>query len=456
MNKKNIKTTIIDYFLLLFWPILGTSCNLNTNLTLPSTDLDSINIDKNVAQMLDSSKVLVWIEADANFARLGTAERMSTIFHKLADMGAKGIVLDVKGVAGLVSYNSSIADHLKTWNGYTQATDFDYLKNAIIEAKKAGLKVFASVDVFTEGLNYQGNKYGKIYTDTAFSNIQSQVMTTSGIIKKVSDIYTFGFLNPLQPKAQSYELSLIKEIVKNYNIDGIVLDYCRYCDICADFSDYSLNKFKEWANLPGIETTDIVQSWVTASNGLAQPKTTGIYYRKWLEFRAQTIHNFIKEAHDVVKSIKLHIAFCSYSGAWYDSYYDVGANWASYKYDPSIDFSWATPTYKNTGYAELLDLFITGNYTSTLSGSGWWTIQGEIEGANNVLRNANYHYGAIDIGNTTWNNLDNMEDAIIMLLKQTKGIMLFDLVHIDSPSNNQFNKQLYNDIKRAINIGLAK
>ena len=153
----------------------------------------------------------------------------------------------------------------------------------------------------------------------------------------------------------------------------------------------------------------------------------------------------------MVKAVKPHLALCSYSGAWYDSYYDVGVNWASNTYDPSADgYSWASPTYKNTGYAELLDMFMTGNYTPTLTGAGWWTVQGEINGTNQVLKNANIYYGGIDIGNTQWANLQNMKDAIKMIKQQTKGIMLFDLVHIDDPSTNQFNKQLYDDIKDAL------
>jgi hypothetical protein len=368
----------------------------------------------------------------------------------------KGVVVDVKGISGLVSYNSSIAGQLKTWNGYTQAADFDYLQNIIIEAKRKGLKVFASMSVFGEGLISGGSRYGKVFSDPAFADIQSQVMTVSGDVRKITDVYSYGMLNALQPTAQDYELSLIKELVTTYNIDGFVLDYCRYYDICADFSDFSLTKFKTWAGLSSINATDIVRSW-KESDGAVVPDVTGPQYKKWLEFRAQSIHDFVAKARTAIKTIKPKIAFCSYSGAWYDSYYYVGVNWASSTYDPSTNgfSSWATSTYKNTGYAELLDLFMTGNYTSTLTGAGWWTVQGQIDGAKTVLKNANIHYGAIDIGNTSWSDLKNMQDAITMILQQTKGIMLFDLVHIDDPGSNQFKVQLYDNVKQAIDQGLV-
>jgi len=445
---------------LLFLSLPLISCKEKGTLLPPDNGYDGDDttaVDPDIVTMFDETPVILWMEASANFERLGTAEKMATVFQKVADMGVKGVIVDVKGIPGLVSYNSSIAEQLKTWNGYTQADGFDYLQNIIIEAKRKGLKVFASMSVFAEGMNYGGEQYGKVFNDVNFSELQSQVMTTSGTVRKITDVYSYGLLNPLQPAAQEYELSLISEVVANYDIDGFVMDYCRYYDICADFSDYSLNEFEKWANLSGIALTDIVQSWTT-SYGSVVPDVTGPYFKKWLEFRSHNIYDFVGKARAAVKGIKPKIAFCSYSGAWYDSYYYVGVNWASNTFDPSANgfSSWATPTYKNTGYAGQLDMFMTGNYTPTLSGSGWWTVQGQIAGAKMVLNNANIHYGAIDIGNTSWSDIENMQDAIVMILQQTKGIMLFDLVHIDDPSTNQFDRQLYDAVKTAVEEGLAK
>ena len=457
-NNSDFVSKKISYLIYLsLIPFLVWSCSKNNSPLLPPDNGNTTEstIDTSMVRLFKKTPVILWMEASANFSRLGTADKMAAVFQKAVDMGVKGVVVDVKGIAGLVSYNSSIATPLKNWNGATQATDFDYLQNAITEAKKKGLKVFASMSVFGEGVNYGGTKYGKVFNDPEFAAIQSQVMTLSGEVKKITDVYSYGMLNAAQPKAQEYELSLIKELVGKYNIDGFVLDYCRYYDICADFSDYSLSKFKDWAGLSSVKTTDIVQTW-TASNGAVVPATTGPLYKKWLEFRAQTIRDFVEKARTAVKTLKPKIAFCSYSGAWYDSYYYVGVNWASNKFDPSTNgfSSWASSTYKNTGYAELLDMFMTGNYTPTLTGSGWWTVEGQISGAKTVLKSANIHFGAIDIGNTSWANLKNMQDAITMILQQTDGIMLFDLVHIDDPSANQFNKQLYGEVKQAIDKGL--
>lgn len=460
MKILNVKKGLIKLLVcLLFIPSTIVSCEKEGGKVLPPEETDTTAnsaIDTVINGLFSKTPVILWIEAAANFERLGTAVKMDAVFSKVAAMGVKGIVVDVKGIPGLVNYNSSIAEKLKTWNGYTQADDFDYLQNAITIGKKYGLKVFVSMSVFAEGFSYGGVRLGKVFTDDSFRGLQSQVMTVNGTVKNITDVYSYGLMNPLQPAVQDYELSLIKEVVTNYNIDGFVLDYCRYFNICADFSDYSLQKFKEWASLSAVSTTDIVKTWTTSSDGSVIPGQTGPYYKKWLEFRSQTIYNFVEKARMAVKGIKTHLPFCSYAGAWYDSYYNVGVNWASKKFDPATNgFSgWATSTYKNTGYAGLIDMFMTGNYTPTLYGAGWWTIQGQISGAKTLLQNANIHYGAIDIGNTNWNNLQNMKDAIVMILQRTKGIMLFDLVHIDGAQYNQFNKQLYDDVKGAIDEAL--
>ena len=55
-----------------------------------------------------------------------------------------------------------------------------------------------------------------------------------------------------------------------------------------------------------------------------------------------------------VKSVNKNISFGTYTGAWYPSYYEVGVNFASKKYDPSKDFDWATPNYKNYAYGDMI------------------------------------------------------------------------------------------------------
>ena len=93
----------------------------------------------------------------------------------------------------------------------------------------------------------------------------------------------------------------------------------------------------------------------------------GKWSKKWFEWRTKVITEFMAKIREEVKAVNPKISFGTYTGAWYPSYYEVGVNFASREYDPSQKFDWATPQYKNYGYAELLDLYVTGNYYTDIT-----------------------------------------------------------------------------------------
>ncbi|MEG1644057.1 MAG: family 10 glycosylhydrolase [Bacteroidales bacterium] len=45
------------------------------------------------------------------------------------------------------------------------------------------------------------------------------------------------YLNPGEPQTCNYLVDIVKEVIENYNVDGIHLDYIRYPDRAADFPD---------------------------------------------------------------------------------------------------------------------------------------------------------------------------------------------------------------------------
>ena len=91
------------------------------------------------------------------------------------------------------------------------------------------------------------------------------------------------------------------------------------------------------------------------------PSTVPVYFRKWLEFRVKVIHDFMEKARQRVKAKNPKISFGVYVGGWYSTYYSVGVNWASPTYNTATAYSkWATDTYKNYGYADLMDVIDTG------------------------------------------------------------------------------------------------
>ncbi len=255
-------------------------------------------------------------------------------------------------------------------------------------------------------------------------------------------------INPINPDFQAHMLNVLKEVTSKYpELDGFMLDRVRYDGIMADFSDLSKNKFEEYIG-EKIETfpTDIYE-WKTDADG-KNNYVRGKHFLKWIEWRTKNIYDFMALARQTVKEINPNISFGTYTGAWYPSYFEVGVNWASNQYDPSKDFDWATPDYKNFGYAELIDLYTTGNYytnvtmaeyrknnnivineTDSKGARGtWYCVEGSCEKISEIM-NGHPFLGGILV-DQFYENRSQLSRTIAMNLQASDGLMVFDIVHI--------------------------
>ena len=61
------------------------------------------------------------------------------------------------------------------------------------------------------------------------------------------------FVNPLDPAARDYQHSLIEEVARDYDVDGIVIDWVRFDDYAMDLGDETRAKFKASAGFDPIE-----------------------------------------------------------------------------------------------------------------------------------------------------------------------------------------------------------
>ena len=159
--------------------------------------------------------------------------------------------------------------------------------------------------------------------------------------------------------------------------------------------------------------------------------------KKWMSFRAKTIHDFIEKASERVHSVNPDIRFGAYVGAWYSTYYESGVNWASPKYVTSNYYRWAPSDYHQYGYADHCDIMIIGAYASTTSiyGSGEWSMQGFCKRADAIFADDVPYIGGPDVGNSTGftdggqgHLMPQIVDACINSC--TEGMFFFDLIHI--------------------------
>lgn len=401
----------------------------------------------------------MWLDCSANFKRFSYPDSIKYYVAKCHEIGITHLVLDIKDNTGEVLYPSKYATQKKEWKGFVRP-DFDYISLFADEAHKYGMTIFAGLNVFADGHNFfkRGDIYNKHSKWQCTNYLPLRGLTPITEIKEKMTM----FLNPALKAVQKYEINIIKEVLYKYNVDGIMLDRARYDCIESDFSPESRVIFEKYIGKKLNKYPEDIYEWKKNSKG-ETIRVPGMYYKEWLEWRASVIYNFVKDVRETVKKIKPNCIFATYTGAWYPSYFEVGVNWASKKYDPSKDFNWATPNYKNYGYAELFDFYTNGNYywnvsledyykssgkhknetDSEVSSGEYLSVEGGCKYTRYLLQGANPFYGGLYVEDYK-HDKDQFKKAVRMNLKESDGVMIFDIVHI-------INRNWWNELKEALN-----
>ncbi len=387
----------------------------------------------------------VWIDAAANFPYFANDPgRIASDLKKIKETGFTDIIVDVRPTEATVLWKSKVAPEAKrlaTWHngtyGYIERTaDFDYLQAFIDAGRKLGLRVNAAINTFVGGYHgvYGLENEGPLYRgDIPVS--WASVDNDAGGLKSNLDLATGGavFLSPTNDEVQAYVLALLGELAA-YDLDGIILDRCRFDDfgLRSDFSDSARAKFEAWQGAA-------VTNWpsdIFAPGTTELPSGLTSLQKRWLAFRAKTIHDFVAAAADKVHSVGGDIRFGVYVGAWYSTYYDSGVNWASPRYDTSKYYPWASSDYKDYGFADHCDFMMLGCYAGTTAvyGTTEWTMQGFAKRGRELLCGDTVFAGGPDVGNSpgfenggAGNIIPSTVDACI---NAADGYFCFDLCHI--------------------------
>jgi hypothetical protein len=248
-----------------------------------------------------------------------------------------------------------------------------------------------------------------------------------------SDKYAV-FVNPILPEVRRRALDVVREIARNYPVQGIFLDRMRYPNLHADFSDASRSAFEKWRG-------KAVERWpeeiVAFPARPGSPPVRGPLFNEWLEWRSGVIRDFLKDARREIRKARRGTQVGVYVGSWYSVYYDVGVNWGSPAFPNRYD--WMTPTYAQTGYAPLLDLICSGTYYPTAWKSQAAaagvppsaTVEGSAEESLAAVRDETVLYGSLYLVQYQ-NNPEAFRQAIRASLATTGGVMIFDLSYLES------------------------
>jgi hypothetical protein len=408
--------------------------------------------------------VYMWFDCEANYERLSHPDSIAYYLDKVKAIGVTDVVIDVKSIMGEVLYKSNIAPFMGEWKGDYRSEDYDMLGIFIKEGHKRGIGVHASLNVFSGGHNT--HKRGIIYKQHPEWQSQNYWIDKIMPISEMDWNYN-GMLNPALPEVQEYELSILKEFVsKHKKLDGIVLDRARYDGITSDFSQKSKEMFEAYSGISIENFPNDILFWEKDKKGTDIWKP-GKHFNKWIEWRTSVITGFFEKAHSAVKKINKNILFGDYTGAWYPVYYELGVNWASKTYDPSKEYNWATAKYKDFGYAELLDVYMSGLYftevtiaevekmneeamknrTEAAMGKGkeyWYSVEGSAKLAKEVTNGVVPVTGSIYV--EQYGDVKLFQRAVAKAIECTDGLMIFDVVHI-------INHNWWNELGEAVKEG---
>lgn len=352
----------------------------------------------------------MWISATVNWNRLRTPQLIGKVLDQIKEVGLNEVIVEVKMMEGGTCYPSELMPQLITHNRADH--NFDYLQVFIDECRKRDLKIGAALTVFpTWGL---GESYK--YKDSMFEDKYCQELLSNKGLTDIRDNPSsgiFGFLNPVYPEVRAMVMDLCEEVVSKYDIDALVLDYCRWQDYHSDFSEASRKAFEAYYGSPVENFPDCVM-YFDENNG----EHYGELFNPWMEWRASVIQGYVKEINERVKAIKPDVSLEYWAGSWVS--FATGQNWGSQTRNWSKSNWWATENFYKTGFADYLDVFQNGAYVSVLADYLNWLATGKYR-----VNGACKHYASFsDAGNKV-----NVESFIYEGLMRCDGLMVFELCH---------------------------
>lgn len=228
---------------------------------------------------------------------------------------------------GMTLYPSKV---MKEMTGIEQMDNFvgrDPLKDMIEVAHKQGIKVHAW---FEYGFASGNGQAGPLLTKNP--SWASKDQNGKDLVKN-----NFHWMNSFMPEVQNFMLSLVSEVVKNYDVDGIQGDD-RLPALPSEggYDEYTVNMYKteHTGSTPSLNTKDAA----------------------WVDWRCAKLTQFMEKLYTTVKSIKPSIIVSSAPGIY---------PWAKNEYLQD----W--PTWLNKGYIDYvipqIYRYDIANYRSTLA-----------------------------------------------------------------------------------------
>lgn len=225
-----------------------------------------------------------------------TPQAMKELFNKIEEAGINVVYIETIN-AGFPIYPSKYIEQNPLTIGY------DPLQSAIDEAHKRDIELHAWAWIFAVGntrhnelINKPKNYPGPIISNNFYDGA---MLGQSGNLLPQNQ--TEYWLNPANEDARKLQLNILKEIVTNYDVDGIQLDYIRY-------------PFQSNRNLMGFDFSG--KELFEKETGYTLDILNIDTLNTWKTWKTNKISSFVEEASNTLKGIRpeIQISAAVYAG----------------------------------------------------------------------------------------------------------------------------------------------
>ncbi|MGJ3252659.1 MAG: glycoside hydrolase family 10 protein [Elainellaceae cyanobacterium] len=221
----------------------------------------------------------MWLDR-GTIVRAGSRDGLIPIFDRLADAGINTVFFETVN-AGYPIYPSQVAPQQNPLTRH-----WDPLEVAVELAHERGIELHAWVWVFAVG-NQRHNPIVNLPVDYIGPIISAHPDWANFDHRghMIPPGQTKPFLDPANPEVRSYLSRLFNEIVTQYDVDGLQLDYIRY-----PFQDAGAGRTYGY----GIAARQQFQAMTGVDPVTISPRDRQLWHR-WTTFRTNQINSFVAE-----------------------------------------------------------------------------------------------------------------------------------------------------------------
>ncbi len=155
------------------------------------------------------------------------------IFDSVKAKNLNTVYFQVRG-NGYVMFRSSYEDYSPFLTRNNLEQKFDPLQYAVKLARERNLEIHAWVNVL--------KVFSSRFKKKPVSQKHLLNKHPAWLYKTEEEGVTSYWMNPALPEARNYVVKLISELVRNYDVDGVHLDFLRYSNSITDWEKYGGNK----------------------------------------------------------------------------------------------------------------------------------------------------------------------------------------------------------------------